>query len=78
MPDPGGGVRHVIPEKANYLVSKPSKTETSPSLTLAAGQPHSPLWKSIGQRVSTAIEVDLLASFVHPSGLDLISTQPVT
>ena len=72
MPDPRGGVRHVIPEKANYLVSKPSKSGTRQSLTLAAGQPHSPLWKSIGQRVSTAIEVDLLASFVQPSGLDLI------
>ena len=72
MPDPSGGVRHVIPEKANYLVSKPSASETGHSLTLAAGQPHSPLWKSIGQRVSTAIEVDLLASFVQPSGLDLI------
>jgi HKD family nuclease len=36
------------------------------------GQPHSPLWKSIGQRVSSAAEVDLLASFIQPSGLDLI------
>jgi superfamily II DNA or RNA helicase/diadenosine tetraphosphate (Ap4A) HIT family hydrolase/HKD family nuclease/SOS-response transcriptional repressor LexA len=72
MPDPRGGVRHVIPDKGNYLVSKPTKPGNHQSLTLAAGQPHSPLWKSIGQRVSSAVEVDLLASFIQPSGLDLI------
>ena len=72
MPDPRGGVRHVIPEKANYLVSKPSKSGGNQSLTLTVGQPHSPLWKNIGQRVSSAVEVDLLASFIQPSGLDLI------
>jgi superfamily II DNA or RNA helicase/diadenosine tetraphosphate (Ap4A) HIT family hydrolase/SOS-response transcriptional repressor LexA len=72
MPDPRGGVRHVIPNKGNYLASKPPKSGNHHSLTLAAGQPHSPLWKSIGQRVSSAVEVDLLASFIQPSGLDLI------
>lgn len=72
MSDPRGGVRHVIPEKANYLVNKPAKSGTHHSLSLATGQPHSPLWKSIGQRVSSAVEVDLLASFIQPSGLDLI------
>ena len=72
MPDPRGGVRHCIPDKGNYMVSKPAKSGNHQSLTLAAGQPHSPLWKSIGQRVSSAVEIDLLASFIQPSGLDLI------
>ncbi|RYD17562.1 MAG: HIT domain-containing protein, partial [Verrucomicrobiaceae bacterium] len=72
VPDPRGGVRHVIPDKGNYLVSAPTKSGSSHSLTLATGQPHSPLWKSIGQRVSSAVEADLLASFIQPSGLDLI------
>jgi superfamily II DNA or RNA helicase/diadenosine tetraphosphate (Ap4A) HIT family hydrolase/HKD family nuclease len=72
MADPRGGVRHVIPDKGNYLASKPSASGDHPSLRLSAGQPHSPLWKSIGQRVSSAVEVDLLASFIQPSGLDLI------
>ena len=54
------------------MVSKPAKSGNQLSLTLAAGQPHSPLWKSIGQRVSAAVEIDLLASFIQPSGLDLI------
>jgi hypothetical protein len=42
------------------------------SITLVTGQPHSPLWKNIGQRVSSAVEIDLLASFIQPSELDLI------
>ena len=72
MPDPRGGVRHVIPDKANYLVSKSSSRAENHSLTLATGHPHSPLWRRIGQRVSSAVEVDLLASFIQPSGLDLV------
>ena len=72
MPDPRGGVRHVIPEKGNYLTTKTAKPENQPHLTLTTGHPHSPLWKSIGHRVSSAAEVDLLASFIQPSGLDLI------
>lgn len=72
MPDPRGGVRHVIPDKGNYLTDKSKKSGTPPALTLSTGQPHSPLWKSIRQRVSSAVEVDLLASFIQPSGLDLI------
>ena len=72
MPDPRGGVRHVIPDKGNYLNNKGAKSGKSPALSLASGHPYSPLWKSIGQRVSSAAEVDLLASFIQPSGLDLI------
>jgi superfamily II DNA or RNA helicase/diadenosine tetraphosphate (Ap4A) HIT family hydrolase/HKD family nuclease len=72
MPDPRGGVRHVIPDKGNYLSGKPANSAPPPALRLTRGHPHSPLWKSIGQRVSAAAEVDLLASFIQPSGLDLI------
>ena len=72
MPDPRGGVRHVIPNKGNYLTGKTPKPTPPPTLTLATGHPTRPLWKSIGQRVSAAAEVDLLASFIQPSGLDLI------
>ena len=72
MPDPRGGVRHVIPDKGNYMVGKSAKSDMSPALTLTTGHPTSPLWKSINQRVSSAVEVDLLASFIQPSGLDLV------
>jgi len=72
MADPRGGVRHVIPEKANYLTEQRPKFPQPPTFSLTVGQPHSPLWKTIGQRVSAAAEVDILASFIQPSGLDLI------
>jgi superfamily II DNA or RNA helicase/diadenosine tetraphosphate (Ap4A) HIT family hydrolase/SOS-response transcriptional repressor LexA len=72
MPDPRGGVRHVIPNKGNYLADKSEKSGAQPALSLATGYPHHPLWKRIDQRVSAAVEVDLLASFIQPSGLDLI------
>ncbi len=71
MPDPRGGVRHVIPEKANYLNPSPAPA-TPASYSLATGKPNSPLWDRISDRLSAATEVDLLASFVQPSGLDLI------
>lgn len=41
----------------------------SRALTLTIGHPHSPLWRRISQRVSSAVEVDLLTSFIQPSGL---------
>ena len=72
MHDPRGGVRHVIPEKGNYITGKSVVSGKQPSLALTTGHPRSPLWKSIGQRVSSAMEVDLLASFIQPSGLDLV------
>jgi len=72
MADPRGGVRHVIPGKGNYLLGESQKATKLPALTLATGHPTAPLWRSIGQRVSAAAEVDLLASFIQPSGLDLI------
>jgi superfamily II DNA or RNA helicase/diadenosine tetraphosphate (Ap4A) HIT family hydrolase/HKD family nuclease len=75
MTDPRGGVRHVIPAKGNYLIRPPAErpdASAPPSLTLTTGKPRSPLWASLGQRLSSAVECDLLASFVQPSGLDLI------
>ena len=72
MADPRGGVRHCIPEKGNYMDKGKAQGRPSPSLTLSAGHPTAPLWKSIGPRVVAAAEIDLLASFLQPSGLDLI------
>jgi diadenosine tetraphosphate (Ap4A) HIT family hydrolase len=72
MADPRGGVRHVIPGKGNYLLGESQKATKLPALTLATGHPTAPLWRSIGQRVSAAAEIDLLASFIQPSGLGLI------
>jgi superfamily II DNA or RNA helicase/diadenosine tetraphosphate (Ap4A) HIT family hydrolase/HKD family nuclease/SOS-response transcriptional repressor LexA len=65
MPDPRGGVRHVIPEKGNYLTG-PTAT---PQLSLTTG-PDRPLWPRLADRLPGASEIDLLASFVQTSGLD--------
>ena len=62
MGDPRGGVRHVIPEKGNYLAE---------TLSLTTG-PDRPLWPRLAERLPGASEIDLLASFVQPSGLALI------
>jgi diadenosine tetraphosphate (Ap4A) HIT family hydrolase len=82
MPDPRGGVRHVIPEKGNYLAE--SRTGFSLSNTGSIAQdrqakdlsyslttgPDRPLWPRIADRLPGASEIDLLASFVQTSGLD--------
>jgi superfamily II DNA or RNA helicase/diadenosine tetraphosphate (Ap4A) HIT family hydrolase/HKD family nuclease len=78
MPDPRGGVRHVIPEKGNYLagpapaapVFSPSPA-AAPRLSLTTG-PERPLWKCLADRLRGASEIDLLASFVQRSGLDVV------
>ncbi|MEI8227038.1 MAG: DEAD/DEAH box helicase family protein [Planctomycetota bacterium] len=92
MGDPRGGVRHVIPEKGNYLAGYEkgashllpvAKGDTAPAggrglqtkggwhLFLTTG-PDRPLWPRLAERLPGASEIDLLASFVQPSGLDII------
>jgi superfamily II DNA or RNA helicase/diadenosine tetraphosphate (Ap4A) HIT family hydrolase/HKD family nuclease/SOS-response transcriptional repressor LexA len=92
MGDPRGGVRHVIPEKGNYLEngdgsgfprgdgdgsrvqsrSGPSKGNPLPSPFSLTTGPDRPLWPRLAERLPGASEIDLLASFVQPSGLDII------
>lgn len=75
MEDPRGGVRHVIPERGNYLndASTPAK-EALPEhkLELSSGHPDSPLWDHLSWRIVGARAVDILAAFVQLSGLDVI------
>ena len=82
MGDPRGGVRHVIPEKGNYLAeSSPVAPQRAarrgvtglrdPRLALTTG-PGRPLWPRLAERLPGASRIDLLASFVQPSGLDVI------
>jgi diadenosine tetraphosphate (Ap4A) HIT family hydrolase len=72
MADPRGGVRHVHPGQGKLPRREAAKSGAHPGPQPRHRPPHSPLWKSIGQRVSAAAEIDLLASFIQPSGLDLI------
>ena len=73
MSDPRGGVRHVIPEKGNYLAGPGAASllaaSESPRLSLTTG-PDRPLWPRLAERLPGASEIDLLASFVQTSGLD--------
>ena len=72
MPDPRGGVRHVIPEKGNYLAGPGAASQQAPQLSLTTG-PERPLWHRLAHRLPGASEIDLLASFVQPSGLDYVA-----
>lgn len=75
VPNPRGGVRHVIPGKGDYpgaaelaSVSRPR----APSLHLATGHPGDPLWAHLSDRLGGAKALDVLVSFVQLSGLDVI------
>jgi superfamily II DNA or RNA helicase/diadenosine tetraphosphate (Ap4A) HIT family hydrolase/HKD family nuclease len=73
--DPRGGVRYVIPSKANYLKASeplPRPGTDSTSLQLTTGHPESPLWEQLSWRIAGARRIDVLASFVQLSGLDVI------
>jgi HKD family nuclease len=73
MPDPRGGVRHVIPGKGNYLQGS-GNAGGQAHLHLSTGHPKDPVWPRIEPRLQGATEIDILASFVQPSGLDLIQS----
>ncbi len=79
MADPRGGVRHVIPEKGNYLSSKSHRESAVGSnvgsLQLATGYPNSKLWDHLSNRLIGAKLVDVLASFVQQSGLQVIEAR---
>jgi len=69
--DPAGGIRHVIPGKANFLCRLPAGRKPS-GVAISTGYPGDRLWSEISIRLPGAREVDILASFVLLSGLDII------
>ncbi len=82
MPDPRGGVRHVIPGKGNYLITRdtprgPSIADAGPGqpwridtpALLTTGPTH-PLLPHLEQDLSTASRVDIAVAFVMPSGVE--------
>jgi superfamily II DNA or RNA helicase/diadenosine tetraphosphate (Ap4A) HIT family hydrolase/phage repressor protein C with HTH and peptisase S24 domain len=79
MADPRGGVRHVIPEKGNYLSTSELRASAASSkvssLQLVTGHPNSKLWDHLSNRLIGAKLVDVLASFVQPSGLQVIEAR---
>ena len=73
--DPRGGVRHVIPEKANYLNMAVPTTE-NPSAAwppaLITGGRHNPLLPQLKHHLAASQAVDIAVAFTLRSGLQLI------
>jgi len=69
--DPRGGVRHVIPSKANYLVKEAPTPTYDTKGTLVTGS-NDPLLPHLKRDLSRARSVDLAVSFLQPSGLEQI------
>jgi superfamily II DNA or RNA helicase/HKD family nuclease len=64
MPDPRGGVRHVIPWKGNY--------QRAPARALATGTAADPFLRHIRSHFTAATDIAIIAAFVQDSGLELI------
>ena len=73
--DPRGGVRHVIPKKANYLAGI-QDTHASYDLTtdklLISGGAAEPFLGHLKAQLATATAVDIAVAFVMKSGVDLL------
>lgn len=72
LPDPRGGVRHVIPDKGNYLNRRVADAgepyrEQSPTLLVTGGQ--DPLRPHLAHHLARAERVDVVVAFIKPSGL---------
>jgi len=78
VPDPRGGVRHVIPSKANYLLPTPAAMAGTPILAPVPSEPgllsapEHPLFPRLTAAMDRAVEVDLCVAFVLPSGVELL------
>jgi len=74
VPDPRGGVRYVIPDKANYLVARepPARYAGDPAAAIASvvsGTLAAPLLEALKRDLSHAVQVDIAVAFVLASGL---------
>jgi superfamily II DNA or RNA helicase/diadenosine tetraphosphate (Ap4A) HIT family hydrolase/HKD family nuclease len=79
VPDPRGGVRYVIPDKANYLrtAEKPAPYPVGPDLAGTAavlGSQHAPMLPVLQDDLANADRVDLAVAFVLQSGLAQIES----
>ena len=73
--DPRGGIRHVIPGKANYLTSSISEgiaqyAVGTPNLIISGGV--DPLWPHLAAQLNRAKSVDVVVAFVKKSGTQLL------
>ncbi len=71
VPDPTGGVRHVIPGLANYLDRREGDAGTPHDRSLISGY-DDPLFPHLAAHLATADRVDIAVAFVLVSGLQEI------
>jgi superfamily II DNA or RNA helicase/diadenosine tetraphosphate (Ap4A) HIT family hydrolase/HKD family nuclease len=72
VPDPRGGVRYVIPAKANYLAPKPSMGAAGHAPELLSTGGDRPLSRYLSADLAHATELDAAVAFVLKSGVDRI------
>lgn len=73
VPDPRGGVRHVIADKANYLVPATSSASTS-TVSLATGGKDDPFLPHLRPLFRRAERISILAAFVQFKGVEYIES----
>ena len=66
VPDPRGGVRHVIPGKGNYLTPEPGAEQKS---RLVKGGEHDPLMPYLSEELTRAQRADIAVGFAMTSGV---------
>ncbi|HEY8517464.1 MAG TPA: DEAD/DEAH box helicase family protein [Candidatus Binatia bacterium] len=69
VPDPRGGVRHVIPARANYLRDESAKAPSPPPRALATGGREDPFLRHVRPLFARATDIAIIAAFVQDSGL---------
>lgn len=78
VPDPRGGVRHVIPQLANYLAEKSSEFQLGKPTSIDTPPKHfvrgeaDPLLPHLLTAIGRADQVDFSVAFIKQSGLDLL------
>ncbi|MCY3007949.1 MAG: DEAD/DEAH box helicase family protein, partial [Planctomycetota bacterium] len=78
VPDPRGGVRHVIPQLANYLAENPPDYLLSKTTYRSGSSSHftrgelDPLLPNLKSAIDRSEQVDFSVAFIKQSGLDLL------
>jgi diadenosine tetraphosphate (Ap4A) HIT family hydrolase len=73
--DPRGGVRYVLPSRANYLISDSQAVQyavPSESSTNLSTGPDDPLLPRLAADLGRAVEADIAVAFALASGADLL------
>lgn len=78
VPDPRGGVRHVIPQLANYLAENPPDYLVNKTIYRSGSSSHftrgelDPLLPNLKSAIDRSEQVDFSVAFIKQSGLDLL------